>query len=386
VNKIKRFISIEKLFGASAKALFLFGARATGKSTLLREEFPQALFIDLLDNTVFYNHLGQPNLLTEKLRAQKEPQIVVIDEIQKLPELLNEVQSLIDKTSHRFILTGSSAKKLKRGSANLLGGRARVIHLMPFSYIELDDFSLEKVLNFGQLPIVWFSDNPILDLKSYIATYLKEEIQAEAFVRNLESFAHFIDLLGQLSGKELNYSNIASDIGLDSKTLKNYVEIIEDTLLGFVVSAFQKTTSRKAITRSKFYLFDVGLTNLLAKRSNIVLGSEAWGESFEQFIFLELKKHSIYSAKDYVIQFWRSTSQFEVDFILDEKIAIEVKASNKILDKHLKGLRALKEEKKLKIKRHIIICNEDTLRTTSDNIEIIPWKFFLDQLWQNLII
>lgn len=361
------------------KSFFLFGPRSTGKSTLIGQQLETARIYDLLDAETYRRLLTRPNLIDEEC---KDPtQVVVIDEVQKLPGILDEVHRLIFKRKMTFLLTGSSARKLRHGASNLLAGRAWQAELFPLTSQEIPDFDLLTYLNRGGLPHVYGSADASEELNAYISTYLREEIQAEALTRNIKAFAEFLDIIALSNGQEINVERLASDCQVSASTVKNYIEILEDTLLGFKVPGYTNTRKRKATSRSKFFLFDIGVTNMICQRSEIKERSELYGLAFEHFIALELRAYLSYRRLRQPLSYWRSTSQFEVDFIVGQKLAIEVKATNLAQDKHLKGLRAFKEEGLKSFEHYILVSNDPHKRTTDDGIEIYPWKVFLDELW-----
>ncbi|MGK5086552.1 AAA family ATPase [Bdellovibrionota bacterium FG-2] len=354
----------------------MFGPRGTGKSTLFAQTFPHARHYDLLEEKTYLTLMRDSSILEQENPGQNE--LIIIDEVQKLPKLLDEVQRLVFKNKHRFLLTGSSARKLKRGGANLLGGRARELHLFPLVSQEIPDFDLNTFLNRGGLPSVYLSEDPLEDLKSYISLYLREEIANEALTRRVDLFARFLDVMALNCGEELHFQNLSSDCGVKAKTLQNYVEILEDTLLGFQVLPFEATKIRKAITRSKFYLFDLGVTRVLAKRGEVVPQGELFGKAFEHFIMLETRAALSYLKKDLPMQYWRTKSSFEVDLILGDSYAFEIKSTDEINPRHLKGLRALREEALLR--KYAVIAFVPHRRII-DGIAIIPWQEFLAMLW-----
>jgi predicted AAA+ superfamily ATPase len=359
------------------KSHFLFGARATGKSTLIAQNLPTALVIDLLHAKTFSTLLRDPSALEEMVLDPT--QIIVIDEIQKLPVLLDEVQRLMSKKQVTFLLTGSSARKLKHGGANLLAGRAREARLFPLISREIPDFDLLRLINHGGLPSIYLSDEPDEDLIAYVDTYLREEIKAEAVTRNVAAFSEFLDIIARSNGQELNYEGFASDLQVSPGTLKNYIQILEDTLIGFRLPGFTETAKRKSTSRAKHYLFDLGVTRSLARAGRILPQSRAFGDAFEHFILLELRAHLAYTRSTVAMCYWRSTSKFEVDVLLGHHVAIEIKAMSQPTDKHLKGLRALAEERIFK--RYLLVCTSDIERRTTDGVEILPWRVFLNRLW-----
>ena len=362
------------------KSLLLFGPRQTGKTTLLKSQFPQSTYYNLHKASVYSRFIQRPQLLREEILAQhKIQQPIILDEIQKLPSLLDEVQTLIDELGVRFILTGSSARKLKRGGANLLGGRAWVRSLFPLVSLELATrFDLLKVLNHGALPFIYESQDPVEDLASYIGVYLQEEIKAEGIIRKIDSFGKFLQMAALTNTELLNFSNIASDTGVTAKTIIEYYGVLEDTLIGMLLEPFTKTKKRKAISTAKFYYFDVGVSNFLAGRSGIRPQTELFGKVFEHFIFTELNAWKHYCSRQSRLTFWRSTSGFEVDFLIDDHTAIEVKGTEMVSEKHLRGLKALSEDLKLK---HKIVVSLDSRPRKINDIEILPYRMFLRRLW-----
>ncbi len=377
---------IIKLSEINRKSLFLFGPRQTGKSMLLKKLFPEAPYYNLLLSTQFLKLSQAPSILREELLAQypealKHP--IIIDEIQMLPALLNEVHALIEEFGFRFILTGSSARKLKRGAANLLGGRALEKFLFPLVSAEIPNYDLKKIINYGLIPSIYNSLDPQEDLYSYIGTYLKEEVQAEGLIRGVENFSLFLEKAGLINGELINFANISNDLGVSAKTVKEYFLILQDTLIGSLLLPFKETTKRKAISTAKFYFFDVGVANTLAHRKLVENKSELFGKCLEHFIFTELRAYLSYSKDRRVLSFWRSTNGQEVDFLIGNEIAIEVKASDRISEKHLKGLIALNEEVPLKTK--IIISQDSAPRLLKGDIWVYPVKDFLHKLWNNEI-
>ncbi len=362
------------------KSCFLFGPRQTGKTSYLLKSFPDAFYVDLLLSDVFHRYTKTPSLLREEVLAQNTSRLIIIDEIQKIPILLDEVHYLIEK-DYRFILTGSSARKLKRGSANLLGGRARTRKLFPLVFPEVDDFDLFKVINFGLLPSIYLSDDPLDDLESYVGTYLKEEIAAEGLIRGIRDFSKFLEIAAIDNTELINFSNIASDLGLSATTIKSYYEILEDTLIGNLLPAYTQTKKRKAISKAKFYFFDIGVANFLAARFNIQNRSELFGKCFEHFIYCELNAYLSYSRDKRPLRFWRTKNGQEVDFVVGNDIAIEVKATQQVLLKHTKGVQALSEE--IPLKHKIIISNDMHKRKLNQNITVYPYVEFLKDLWND---
>lgn len=368
-----------------SESAFFWGARQTGKTTLLKMKFPNSIYIDLLLNTEFLRFNTTPYLLRQIVEAKQPQEPVIIDEIQRLPDLLNEIHWLITNKGIRFILSGSSPRKIVRGGNNLLGGRALRYELFPLVSSEIENFNLLKALNSGLLPRHYLADNPKKLLEAYIGSYLKDEIMAESKIRNIGAFSRFLESAAFSNSEILNYSNIATDCGISSVTVKEYFQILEDTMIGRFLPAFTKRAKRRIIAAPKFYFFDVGIANILLKRSKIEYKSENFGHAFEHFIYTEIYAHSQYSGLKYDISYWRTaTTNIEVDFILGEsEIAIEVKSSDSISGRHLKGLSQFSED--YKPKRSIIVSMDDYYRKI-DHIEIMPWKFFLEELWSNKLM
>ncbi len=365
------------------QSIFFWGARQTGKSTLLKEMFPEALLFDLLLSDVYKRLMTNPEYLRETILAQNKKQ-VIIDEIQRIPILLNEVHWLIVNHNIQFILSGSSPRKILRSGENLLGGRALKYSLYPLTYAEIPNFDLERALNHGLLPRHYLSENPKRLIASYIGNYLQDEIVAEAKIRNVDVFARFLHSAAFSQSEMVNFTAIATDCGVSAITIKEYFQILEDTLIAYFIPVYQKKPKRRVIKAPKFYFFDLGIVNHLLHRGKIEKGSELFGHAFESFIFQELMAHKHYSGLEYLISYWRTASQLEVDFILgNNEVAIEVKSSSKISNKHVSGLKAFMEE--YEVKKAIVVCTEPMARI-SDGIHILPWKDFLEQLWRGDVI
>lgn len=372
---IKRQLDLVPVVGP--KSCFLFGPRQTGKSSLIDHTLDDVRVYDLLDSETFLSLSRHPKRLEEELQPGEKT--LVIDEIQKLPSLLDEVHRLIEKRKIRFLLTGSSARKLRRGGVNLLGGRARSRYLHPFIQRELQDqFSLLKALNRGLIPSIYFSDSPVEDLRAYTGDYLQLEIAAEGLARSIPAFSRFLEVAALCNGQLINYTKIASDAQVPSSTVQEYFQILRDTLIAYDVPAWKKTKKRKPIVTSKFYFFDIGVVRQLQHRGELYAKSPEFGEAFESYIAHELKAFIDYQAQDELC-FWRSKSGYEVDFILANRTAIEVKAKTNITPGDLRGLHALAEEKQLE--NYLVVSLEKTPRTVGD-IKILPWQTFLERLWE----
>ncbi len=371
--------------GLGNESAFLWGARQTGKSTLLKSLYPGSLYFDLLLSDVFLPLQSRPSLLREAvIQADTHRQPVIIDEIQRIPMLLNEVHWLMTNHGIRFILSGSSPRNILRSGIHLLVGRALKYELYPLVYPEISDFGLKRALNYGLLPRHYLSTTPQKLLAAYIGSYLRDEIMSEARIRNITAFTRFLEAAAFSNGEIVNFTNIASDCGVSSPTIKEYFNILEDTLTGRFLPSFQKKAKRRVIAAPKFYYFDVGIANYLLKRKDITPGSDVFGRTFEHFIYQEIYAHSKYSELNYNINYWRTASQLEVDFVLgDGEVAIEVKGTEMAHPRHINGLKNFDEE--YHPKKMFLITNEAFARRIG-LIDMLPWKVFLDMLWGGQII
>lgn len=375
VKYVERTINLRKL--APKRSFFLFGPRQTGKSRLLRHLYPDARYVNLLDHTDFVRLNQDPSSLRKELRDRDK--VLIIDEIQKIPELLDEVQLMIDQHDIQCILTGSSARRLRRGGVNLLGGRARSFHLHPFSFSELGPgFHLERALEFGTLPSLVQSDAPKLDLAAYCGDYLQQEIMAEGLTRNLPAFSRFLETAALLNGQMIQFTKVQEQTGIAKSTVIEYFKILKDTLIAFDVPAWTQSVKRKPILTGKYYFFDVGVLRTLQKRKRLRKSTVEFGEAFETYLAHELKTYVDCHFPTETLSYWRSTSQFEVDFVLLDRFAIEVKASEKVVASDLKGLRALREEG---ILESFILVSQDLRSRLEDGILILHWREFLERLW-----
>ena len=380
------FQRLIKLDLSDCKGLFLFGPRQTGKSYWLSKKFPKSIYYDLLLSDLYFKLSRSPQLLREELLAKKAIKYpVIIDEIQKMPQLLDEVHYLMERHKIKFILTGSNARKIKKGSANLLGGRALYQQLFPLVSPEIPKLDLYKIIKYGSLPSIYKSKRAKALLQSYVGVYLKEEIQAEALVRNLQSFSLFLELAGKTNTELINYSNIANDVGLSSNTIREYYHLLEDTFVGTLLSPYKKTTKRKSVSMQKFYFFDIGVTNALTRQWNVIEGTTEFGRRFEHFIFNEIFAYLKYTEDERKICFWRSKNHQEVDFVIGDNLAIEVKASKEIRYRDLKGLKALSEE--IAFKHKIIVSlTEKTSRLIEKQYLVLPYRIFLKKLWSKQFV
>jgi predicted AAA+ superfamily ATPase len=385
VQKIKRLLDIRLPQGQSA---FLWGPRKTGKSTYLKEKFPESPYYDFLKTDLVLEFSKRPSLFREQILAKDPTALrtpIILDEVQKVPHILDEVHWLIENKGLSFILCWSSARKLKRGRANLLGGRAWRYEMFPLVSPELGALDLLKSLNQGLIPDHYLKENYRKSLSGYVRDYLKEEVFNEGLTRNIPAFARFFDAVGYSHGEMVNYSNIARDAGVDSKTVKEYFQILADTLLGCLIEPFKKRPARQIIMRApKFYLFDVGVAGFLAKRSILEERGESFGRAFEHFLFMELNAHAAYRDLNYEIQYWRTKSGLEVDFVLGGgEVAVEVKSARRVDNSELRPLAAFIAE--YSPKKAIVVCNEKEERVLG-KIRIMPWRSFLAALWAGQIL
>lgn len=368
---------------AAQRSLLLFGPRQSGKTTLLRAEFPGAPYYNLLESETYRDLARRPELIRQQLTGRER--VVVIDEIQKLPVLLNEVQAMLDRNKKvRFVLTGSSARNLRNGGVNLLGGRAWVAHLYPFVSPELDFQGLDRRLQIGSLPAIYESESPQEELKAYVGAYLREEVRAEGLVRAIEAFSRFLDVAGLSNGNLVNFTETGSDAGVPPRTVREYFHLLEDTLLGTMVEPYRGTVRRKPVSTTKFYFFDIGVANHLNRRASVAPGSPEYGAALEHLVFLECQAYLSYRRLELPLTFWRSQSKMEVDFVIGDEMGIEVKASANVSEKHLSGLRALAEE--VPRIRKLVVCLERKARRTEDGIEILPVEEFLRKLWGDALV
>ncbi|MDE2926045.1 MAG: DUF4143 domain-containing protein [Acidobacteriota bacterium] len=367
----------------------MWGPRKTGKSTLLRRRFPHSARFDLLDTRLMLEFTRAPWILSERIRALDEAtraRIIIIDEVQKVPSLLDEVHRLIEDDGLSFVLCGSSARKLKRGRANLLGGRAWRFGIHPLAWPEIPGFELLRALRRGLIPQHYDTPNPRRLLAGYVDDYLKEEVFDEGLTRNTAAFSRFFDALSFSHGELLNYSNIARDCGVDSKTVREYFQILVDTLLGVFVEPFRRRRSRAVIVRApKFYLFDVGVAGHLTGRRVESASGPGFGRALEHFVLMELLAYRTYREQEYPIRFWRTKSGLECDFVLGREgaVAIEVKGGANPGPRDLRPIRAYIDEHRPR--RAVVVCNAAAPRRTADGIWILPWERFLDRLWTDTI-
>ncbi len=365
-------------------SFFLFGPRGTGKSTLLKKRFQlsQCLWLDLLDSSVEDQFSRNPSDLYAIVKAlPKEVLYVVVDEIQKVPKLLDEVHRLIEETDKIFILTGSSARKLKRGGANLLAGRAFVYHLYALSCFELgEQFELERALHWGTLPKIFsLKDDTSRSafLRAYSDTYLKEEIWNEQVIRKLSPFRRFLEVAAQCNGKIINYANIAQDVGVDDKTIKEYFIILEDTMIGFFLEPFRNSFRKRLVEKPKFYFFDPGVVRSLSRRLSVPLTAKtsAYGDAFEHFILLEFVRLGSYFQPDYRFSFLRTVSDIEIDLIVERPgkplLCIEIKSSDTVREGDISAFIRLTKDLP---NCEAIVLSQDRFMKKFGSVTCYPWK------------
>ena len=360
-------------------SIFLFGARQTGKSTILRQQFPNAIYIDLLDSSIKERYRRNPTLLYEMLNGKPEGTLVIIDEIPEVPALLDEVHRLIVESGLVFILCGSSARKLKRKGHNTLGGRAVPVYLYPFVSAEIPEFDIDRAVTFGMLPPHYLAKNPSRLLAGYINVYLKEEIKEEALVRNLDAFQRFLEVAALTDGEIVNNANIAQDCGVRATTVNAYFDILEDTLMGYRIPAFRKVMKRRLMQAPKFYYFDIGVANHLLHRKELVRGSADYGHAFEHLVIQEIHAWLQYTHSEEELSYWHTYTGIEVDSVIgDARVAIEIKSAEEIQRRHLKGLKAFADEYP---ESRRILVSLDKLTRTIDGIECLYVLDFFKTLW-----
>lgn len=370
---IQRYLALDSLL--AKKSHFLLGPRQTGKSFLIGQNLKGVRIYDLLDTSLYLSLSQRPQRLAEEVRPNDR--VVVIDEIQRLPTLLNEVHRLIEQRGLHFLLTGSSTRKLRHGGVNLLGGRARTKYLHPLTFRELGEhFNLDTFLSRGGLPSIYFSDDPRADLDAYAGSYLQQEIVAEGATRNIAAFSRFLKVAAYSNATIVNFTNVAADAQVPRTTVYEYFEILKDTLLLHELPAWRQTKKRKPLASSKYYFFDIGVVAAIQER-RYRPGTPEYGEAMETYVMHELKSYIDYISGE-SLAFWRSTSGFEVDFILGDHTAIEIKVGENIGAKDLKPLKALAEEGALK--RYLCVSLE-TRRRQVDGVTILPVREFLNNLW-----
>ncbi|MBR6930562.1 MAG: ATP-binding protein [Bacteroidales bacterium] len=369
---------------SETNSLFLFGARQTGKTSLLRERFPKCIYYDLLEFDTMMRFRQRPSLLRDLLMDVPNESLVVIDEIQQVPELLNEIHLLISRKQLRFILCGSSARKLRRNSVNTLGGRALPTYLYPLVSAEIPDFNLIRAVNNGMMPAIYPLENPRRQIQAYVDVYLKEEIMAEALVRNLMGFSNFLRAAAITNGEIVNYQNIAQDCGVGAKTVKEYFSILTDTLIGYMIPAYTRTNKRSVVQAPRFYFFDVSIPNFMLNRSELLPGSPEFGHAFEHFFIQELVAYLGYHNSIEPLSYWRTYTGLEVDAVIGEaRVAIEFKSVTEVRTSHLKNLKRFAEDFP---NARLVIVTLDKLSRKMGNVESYYAYDFLKLLWEGKII
>lgn len=372
----KRIFEIENKLD---EGMFLFGARQTGKSTLLKERFKGAIYYDLLNPSVRRAFKMNPNSLWEALQDKPAETLVIVDEIQKVPELLDVVHSLMVEKGLFFILSGSSSRKLKRSGANTLGGRAIPETLYPLVWPEVTDFQIDRAVQNGMIPRHYMVEDATKRLSGYVKVYLDEEIREEGEVRELDAFERFMEVAAICDGEMLNYANIASDCGVSAKTVKSYFQILYDTLIGYEIPAFRKEIKRKVVQAARFYYFDVGLANYLMGRHNLKRGTDDYGHAFEHYVIQEIIAYKGYNDRRDIISYWHTYDKKEVDIVIgDAKVAIEIKSTEHVETKHKKGLKAFSEEYP---ECRLLLVSLDPITRKSGDTELIYVLDFLRMLW-----
>ena len=374
----------------SERSFFLFGARGTGKSTFLRHYFEneEVLWIDLLLPEVEDRYASRPQILAEQIAAMADTAgWVVIDEVQKVPKLLDVVHARIEATGTRFAITGSSARKLKRGGVNLLAGRAFVSHLYPFTSSELGDaFDLDAALAYGTLPGHLALKNAADKadfLRAYALTYLKEEVWGEHLVRKLDPFRAFIEVAAQCNGELINYSRIARDVGVDTKTVQSYFQILEDTLVAYMLEPYHRSVRKRQSQAPRFYLFDTGVCRALSRTLNVPLnhGTYAYGRAFEHFIVTEIFRRSDYLKTDFRFSYLRTKDGAEIDLVIERPgqstALVEIKSSDRVDRTDLRHLKALSDD--IPNSCAMCLCTESLARVV-DGVRVLPWNQGLTEI------
>lgn len=379
--------TMRKLYIRDNESFFLWGPRQSGKTTYLKTRFPDAFRIDLLNSEQYRKYVSNPEILREELRSLDRKKLVIIDEVQRVPALLDEVHWAIENLDTCFGLCGSSARKVRKGHANLLGGRAYRYELFGFIAAELGkSFDLTRMLNNGYLPRGYLAKEPLRVLRPYVADYLKEEIANEALTRNLPAFSDFLRVASVTDTEIVDFTKVASECAVSRTAVKNYYDILVDTLLGRFLPAFTKRAKRRVIQSAKFYLADVGVVNFLAGRGTLTPRSELFGKAFENWVHHELIAYLCYTEKDVDLHYWRTSSGHEVDFIIgDMEVALEAKSSSRIDNQHLRGLRSIVKDFDC-IRKRLVVSMVNQTRETEDGIVICSPHEFVRMLWEHELI
>ncbi len=365
----------------ATRSVLLLGPRRTGKSSLIRNELQVDRTFNLLESDTFLRLSARPSLIRETLRPSDR--LIAIDEIQKAPQLMDEVHSMIESNGPRFILTGSSARKLMRTHTQLMGGRAQIVRLHPFAYSEIPNFDLDRTLTFGTMPFSYLSEQPWNEIEGYASDYVREEIAAEGLSRKIEQFSRFLEVAALSHTLELNYEEVGRDAQAPARTVRDYYAILEDTLFGETIFPFRKKIVRKPSAHGKFYFFDISVPHALLRVKQLQPGTTQYSASFEHLVFRELRTYRDYRSRDLGLSFYRDVSKREIDFLLNDEIGIEVKSGAVVHDRDLKHLFSVGNE--LKLKRQIVVCRERFARKVG-SIEILPVHEFLAALWADQIV
>lgn len=377
----QRIFEIEKLLD---EGMFLFGARQTGKSTLLRERFPKAVYIDLLKSDVRIRFRQHPEEFRESLLRYPPGTLVIVDEVQKVPDLLDEVHWLMVNKELWFILSGSSARKIKKAGVNQLGGRAIPETLYPLVSAEIPDFDLERAVRNGMIPRHYMVADARNRMKAYIELYLKEEIIEEAIVQNVDDFIRFMEVAAIMDGEILNYENIAGDCGVSANTVKAYYKILKDTLLGFEVPAYRKVIKRKLYKSPRFYYFDVGIANYLTNRFSLAPRTPEYGHAFEHLVMQEIVAYLGYTDSPEELTYWHTYENLEVDAVIgDARVSIEIKSTDHVDRGDKKGLTEFAKEHP---DTRQILVSRDRISRRSGDVDLYYVKDFFDDLWAGKII
>lgn len=366
------------------EAMFLFGGHQVGKSTLLKERFPKALFYDLLNSELRNRFKQHPEEFRESLLRYPPQTLVIVDEIQKVPDLLDEIHWLMENRDLYFILSGSSARKIKKSGANNLGGRAISYTLYPLVSAEIPDFELERAIQNGMIPRHYMVSNARNRMKAYVDLYISEEIVKEAAVQNVDDFIRFLEIAAISNGETLNYENIATDCGVSANTVKAYYKILKETLLGFEIPAYRKVIKRKLIKASRFYFFDVGVANYLTKRHHLAPKTPEYGHAFEHLVIQEIVAYLGYTDSEEELTYWHTYDDKEVDAIIgDARIAIEIKSTDHVESKHKEGLTEFAKEHP---DTRQILVSKDCVSRRSGNVDLYYVTDFFKALWFGEII
>lgn len=382
-----QFIMYHRIFDIENRldeAMFLFGGRQVGKSTLLKERFPKAIYIDLLKSDIRNRFKQHPEEFRESLLRYPPETLVIIDEIQKIPDLLDEVHWLMVEKDLWFILSGSSARKIKRSGANNLGGRAIPETLFPLVSAEIPDYDLDRAVQNGMIPRHYMVANAQNRMRAYVDLYLKEEIIEESLVQNVDEFIRFMEVAAIMDGEILNYENVASDCGVSANTVKAYYKILVETLLGFEVPAYRKVIKRKLYKSSRFYYFDVGIANHLTKRYHLAPRTPEYGHAFEHLIIQEIRAYLGYTGSEEELTYWHTYENLEVDAVIgDARVAIEIKSTDHVNHDDKKSVTEFAKEHP---ETKQILVSRDRISRRSGDVDLYYVTDFFKALWAGEII